>query len=162
MTDKQQELVNSFFHDWDFGSRAGDGYKEFHIRGYFQRPDKLTETSRVAQYDKSAAEAITQCQKAIEILTAYRVALAERYNEISAAPRIPVVKLIREKRWKQNVKYYLITCSRNLAEGIDTEETRKAYEGTERRQAIKDFEAYCRNHPGITAEKDIEKPKWER
>jgi len=162
MTNKQQDLVNSFFNEWDFGSRSNDGYKEFHIRGYFQKPDRLKETKSVAQYDKSASEAIAKCQQAIEILTAYRLALAERYNEIATAPKIPVVKLIREKRWRQNVKYYLITCSRNLAEGTEIEESRKTYEGSERRQALKDFETYCRNHPGITAEKDIEKPKWER
>lgn len=165
MTDKQKELLHEMFNGgYSFGSwppRAGD-IKTFHIQSYFWPPHTIDKLKEIADSDKKAAATIEECQKAIETLTAYRIALAERYNELATAPTVPVVKLIREKRYQHNVKYYIRFCSRNLDTGKDIETDVKVYEGSERHQAIKDFEAYVKEHPGIIAEKNIEKSKWER
>lgn len=45
---------------------------------------------------------------------------------------------------------------------VQASNKRKTYPGTERRQALKDFAAYQKSHPGIIAVKDIEKARWER
>lgn len=165
MTDKQKELLHEMFNGgYSFGSwppRAGD-MKVFHIQGYFWPPQSIDKLQNIADNDKKAADVIAECQKAIETLTAYRIALAERYNELATAPTVPVIKLIREKRYQHNVKYYIRFCSRNLDTGKDIETDVKVYEGSERHQAIKDFESYVKDHPGIIAEKSIEKSKWER
>ncbi len=50
---------------------------------------------------------------------------------------------------------------RNLDTGAETETERTTYPGTMRSQALKDYAAYVKAHPGIIAEKDIEKSKWE-
>lgn len=63
----------------------------------------------------------------------------------------------------RKVKYYLDV--KKVYDTLEIEpETikRNVYPGTGRSQAIKDFEAYQKSHPGIIAVKDIEKGKWER
>lgn len=162
MTEVQKELVNKLFNDYCFGHSMGrDGIKEFHIRDFFYSPDKLDTTKRVAENDKRAAETIKECEKAIETLKAYRVALAERYAELETAPTIPVVKLEREKRWKGTVTYHLRVCKRYISENKDIEVEHIAFTGTERHKAIKAYKEYVKAHPGITAEMDIEKRRWE-
>lgn len=164
MTENQKALVTDFFNGgYSFGSwpNPRDIGREFRIRDFLMNPENIHEINKIAAYDKGAEETIEQCRKAIETLTAYRLALSERYNELATAPVVPVVKLIREKRYHQNVFYHLITCNRNLDSGKDTGESRTTYEGSERHKAIKDFEAYCKSHPGIIAVKQIEKSIWE-
>ena len=155
-----------FHGGYAFGSwpPSGENYKDFHIRSYFGNPEKLDDKKRIVDYDKSAAETIEECRKAIETLTAYRIALAERYNEIATTPTVPVVKLTREHGYYRDTKvyYYLRTYSRNVNTGKEIETSSTAYNGTERHQAIKDFESYIKAHPGIIAEKNIEKSRWEK
>lgn len=60
-------------------------------------------------------------------------------------------------------KYYLEIKKVYDVPGIDPETIDSTvYPGAGRSQAIKDFEAYQKSHPGIIAVKDIEKGKWER
>ena len=60
-------------------------------------------------------------------------------------------------------KYYLDVKKVYDIPGIDPETIkRNVYPGTGRSQALKDFAAYQKSHPGIIAVKDIEKGKWER
>ena len=162
MTAEQRTLIDQLFDSW----RCQDGHRDYKITAYLCKPEKLDELSRVQDYDKSAARLIEECQKTIELMTAYRAALYERYNEIATAPTVPVVKLKREHRYSYGkgnpVYYYLGVYSRNLNSGKDTQIESKCFEGKQRHEALKAFEDYKKNHPGIIAEKDIEKKQWER
>lgn len=46
--------------------------------------------------------------------------------------------------------------------GKEVEQERTTYPGTARSQAIKDYNAYVKSHPGILAYLEIEKSQWER
>lgn len=158
MTQEQQALLDGLFTRYGAPSKEA----ERQIRFYGTRPDTINELERVASNDRSATEAIKSALHLIEELTAYRVALAERYAYLSTAPTVPFVRLLREKRYYQNkVFYHLIVGRRNLDTGAETETERTTYPGVLRSQALKDFAAYVKAHPGIIAEKDIEKSKWE-
>lgn len=90
--------------------------------------------------------------------------LYDRAQELAAAPWHHEIQLIREKRYCENkVFYYFKLLKVYDAAGIEPEplENHK-YSSADRRQAIKDFEAYQKSHPGIISVKDIEKSKWER
>lgn len=129
---------------------------------HFYHPEKLDKVSEVARYDKRAAEDIADLERYIEQLKVYRVALAERYNYIATAPTTPVVELKRYRNYStKKVTYYLNIYTRDLNTNKDTLETTQTYPGTDRKQALKDYEKYIASHPGIIAIKDIEKSRWE-
>lgn len=159
MTDENKALVAEIFQR--YGSPSTDG--EIHIRDYLIRPDKLNTEREVKCYDESAACTIRECEHAIAQMQAYRQALAERYNYIATAPAVSVVRLARDRnRYDNKVYYFLRTFRRILDDGTETVESEAKYPGTERRKALADFDAYVKAHPGIVAEKDIEKSRWER
>lgn len=59
--------------------------------------------------------------------------------------------------------YYLIVEKVFDTPGIKPVEIeRHNYPGTDRRQSMKDFEAYKKSHPGIEAVLEIEKAHWEK
>ncbi len=158
MTQQQQDSLAALFTLYN----APRTETERRINIYLVHPDKMDNLERVVMYDKTAADYISAAQTLIDQLTAYRVALAERYAYITTAPTVPFVRLIREKRYCQNkVYYHLIAGRRNVDTGAETETERTTYPGTLRSQALKDYAAYVKAHPGILAEKDIEKSKWE-
>ena len=101
-------------------------------------------------------------ERKIEQLKAYRLALSERYNYLASAPQQPVVRLKRVKSYSGKVFYHLNTYTKNLLDGNEVETSSTHYTGTERSKAISDYKSYVKSHPGITAEMQIEKPKWER
>ena len=152
MTDKQQELLQKLFSGYNC---SRDGFKTYEIRRHFWKPEKIDELRSVQTYDKEAEAMIKDCEQAIETLTAYRAALFERYNEITTAPTVPVIKLKREHRYSYGkgnpVYYYLSVYSRNLNSGKDTQIESKCFEGKQRHEAIKAFEEYKKSHPGIIA-----------
>ena len=159
MENEKREL-SLFRRDWRGRDR---GEAEIRTNHFFYHPDQLDDISRVTYYDNSAAAAIEEYESLIEQLREYRGALADRYAYLSTAPTIPVVKLERQKNsWTKKVTYSLRVFRRYVEDGNDVEESRAAYPGTERNKAISDYRAYVKNHPGIVAEMDIEKPRWER
>lgn len=133
---------------------------EIRIYSHFMRPDKLT-ADRIAQYDKSAANLTAELQTLIADLSEYRQALSARYAELATMPSKPELKLERRKDYNGKVFYY-ITITNVFEDGTITEELRETYNGTERHQAIKRYDELLKQRPGITAEKKIEKSKWER
>lgn len=136
---------------------------EITLRGYFVKADSINETDRIQSHDESAARMIRECQAVISRLTAYRLSLAERYNYLSVAPSIPVVRLERDKNsYDGKVYYYLRILRRFLDDKTEVEERREKYPGAERHKAIADYKAYMKAHPGITAEMDIGKKRWEK
>lgn len=158
MTTENNDALSNLF--TRYGSQSKDA--EIRISDFLIRPDALDELDRVQYYDKSAAETIKRLQYHIELLTAYRLSLAERYNYLATSPTIPVVRLKRHRNYDGKVFYYLQTFRRNINDSREVMEESKKYTGTERHRAIADYKAYLKSHPGIIAEMDIAKSKWER
>ncbi|MCD8052237.1 MAG: hypothetical protein LUE89_11275 [Clostridiales bacterium] len=161
MTPEQTALVTELF--TRFGHPVGE--TDVKISCHLRDPAELHETCRITIFDDFAARTIEEMTTALQRLTAYRVALAERYAELETAPKIPVVKLSRELRGygsERKVVYYLEVCQRNLDSGKDVVVETTRYPGKERHKAIAAFNDYVKAHPGITAEMDIEKKPWER
>lgn len=145
-----------------FQQRRGDLDIDFHI--YLTSPATIHDMGRLEYYGKYVQDEIKDLQATIETLQAYNQMLYDRAQELTAAPWHHEIHLTREKRYYENkVYYYLQLLKVYDTPGINPEtlESHK-YPGTERRQAIKDFEAYQKSHPGIVAKKDIEKSKWEK
>lgn len=133
------------------------------IRGYFSNPANILDPDDIPKHANRAAEMIAQCQRMIEHMQLYQIALAEKFNELQTAPSIPVVRLERYKSsYTNKVTFYLRTFRRYVETGEQYETSCTTYPGTERRKAIADYEAYCKAHPGITAELAIDKARWER
>lgn len=156
MTAEQQAMIDSLF--TRYGSPSKDA--EIRITDFLIRPDALDELERVQYYDKSAAETIKRMQYHIELLTAYRLSLSERYNYLATSPTVPVVRLKRHRNYDGKVFYYLQTFRRNINDSHEVIDTSKTYPGTERAKAISDYKQYLKTHPGIIAEMDIAKRKW--
>lgn len=139
-----------------YGNPANEG--QIIIREYIRRPETLADAESIKLYDQSAAEAIEEARRMIEDLTEYRQALAARYAELQI---MPYRRVLRVKRWKSdNVSYYVTIC-REYEDGTRTEELRESYSGKDRHTALKRFEELKKQNPGIEAEKDIAKSKWE-
>ena len=158
MTPEQNATFNELF------SRYGHPSKEADIRiaGYLLHPEDLDTTARVKDYDQNAAHLIQNLEEKIQQLKVYRIALAERYNYLATAPTYPVVRLTRQKTYEGKVFYYLEVYSRNLLDGKEVKTSSTTFPGKERHKAIAAYNDYVKAHPGITAEKDIEKRSWER
>ena len=157
-TEQKKDLENLFTR---YGSPSDD--MEIRVTGYFQNPESLDDLDRVALADKNAERVIEEMQERIRQLTAYRVALAERYNYLATAPSVPVVRLTRKRDYYgKKVFYFLCVYTRNLLDGHEVQKRSTKYAGTERSNAINDFNSYVKTHPGIIAEMQIDIPKWER
>ena len=145
-------------------TRYGSPSKEAEIRifHYCSRPDQLDSLDFITLQDRAAAETLKALEAAAAQLRAYRTALFERYNQITTAPTVPAVKLLRDKSWRDSkVYYHLIVTRRDTATGHETETARTTYPGTQRHEALAAFAEYVKAHPGIHAEKDIAKKSWE-
>ena len=155
MTDTMKELFK--------GYNCHHDTVEHNHRISYVDPEVMDETKRILFYDSWSKDHIEAMEKEIALLKEYRIALAERYNYLESAATTPVIKLKRERSYSDNkVFYYLIEYKRILDTGKDIQVNSTKYPGSERRQAIADYNAYIKGHPGIIAIKDIEKGKWER
>ncbi len=112
--------------------------------------------------DKEAASTIARLKKYISDLTKWRQLYAERYNELCTLPSVPMVKLIRLRDYRANRVIYTLTTCRRFEDGHEIDVKSTNYEGKNRKQALADFYSYVKEHPGIIAEKDVEKKSWER
>lgn len=159
-TASRADLVKKLFsRSWN----SAKGETEVHLRGWFISADKLDTPDRITMYDRSAADLIRECEEAIEQLKAYRATLTERYNHLATAPTVPVVKLTRRRSYYDKLVYFdLVTARRFIDDCTDVEESRQTFPGRERKQAIAAYREYVKAHPGIIAEMDIEKARWER
>ncbi len=159
MTLDNKTLLDELFQRYGHPSQEAD----FRINGYFRKAESLNKSADVQRADERTVQVIGELKHKIDQLKAYRLSLAERYNYLETAPTVPVVRLIREKDYySKKVHYYLCTLRRFIDSDTEIEESRRVYPGTERVNAINDFHAYVKAHPGIIAEMDIEKKRWER
>ena len=96
-------------------------------------------------------------------MEAYQSLIYDRVQELTVAPYHMELHLTRHKRYDNKVHYYLEVKKVYDAPGIKPETIeRTTYPGTDRHKALQDFAAYQKSHPGIIANKDIAKGKWER
>ena len=118
---------------------------------------------RLTYQGAQAARYAEELREMIQTMESYKILIYDRVQALTTSPYHTEIHLRREKRYQSKVKYYLDV--KKVYDTLEIEpETikRNVYPGTGRSQAIKDFEAYQKSHPGIIAVKDIEKGKWER
>lgn len=130
---------------------------------YLPDPNTLNTMDRLTYQGAQAARYAEEFREMIETMESYQSLIYERVQALTTAPYHTEIHLRREKWYQSKVKYYLDV--KKVYDTLEIEpETikRNVYPGTGRSQAIKDFEAYRKSHPGIIAVKDIEKGKWER
>lgn len=130
---------------------------------YLPDPRTLNTMDRLTYQGAQASRYADELREMIQTMESYQSLIYDRVQSITTAPYHTEIHLLREKRYQSKVKYYLDVKKVYDVPGIDPETIDSTvYPGTERSQAIKDFEAYQRSHTGIIAVKDIEKGKWER
>lgn len=130
---------------------------------YLPDPRTLNTMDRLTYQGAQAARYADELREMIQTMESYQSLIYDRVQALTTAPYHTEIHLRREKRYQNKVKYYLDV--KKVYDTLEIEpETikRNVYPGTGRSQAIKDFEAYQKSHPGIIAVKDIEKGKWER
>ena len=130
---------------------------------YLPDPNTLNTMDRLTYQGAQAARYADEFREMIETMESYQSLIYDRVQALTTSPYHTEIHLRLEKRFNNKVKYYLEVKKVYDVPGIDPETIDSTvYPGTDRRQAIKDFEAYQKSHPGIIAVKDIEKGKWER
>ena len=148
--------------DWkDLFRRWGGVHKEAEIRisGYLIRPDCLT-CEHIRWNDETAERIITDCEKVAEELRGYRQALAARYAELSAMAYSLRLDLIRYRRYKGDVTYYL-RLVRVYADSHEETQEETIYPGSERHKALKAYREALKARPGIATKLEIGKAAWE-
>lgn len=138
--------------------------ERFQVSAYLVNPSAIHTTKRAAYWGGIASRMIADCTAMIATMQRYQQLLYDRVQEIESAPYHHRLTLLREKRWRESkVFYHLIVEKVYDVPGIEPcEIVRENYPGTERREAIKAYEAYKKTHPGIESVLDIEKSPWER
>ena len=130
---------------------------------YLPDPNTLNTMDRLTHQGAQAARYAEEFREMIQTMESYQSLIYDRVQALTTAPYHTEIHLRREKWYQSKVKYYLDV--KKVYDTLEIEpETikRNVYPGTGRSQAIKDFEAYQKSHPGIIAVEDIEKGKWER
>lgn len=141
------------------------GYRatERHCSAYIQPPAALETVARCQQYDQDAARYIAELQAEITEMQEYRAELFARMQRLYSAPYELKITLKREVRYREKKFYFLCVWKVYHEDDITPEiiESTK-YAGTERAQALKDYHAALKAHPGVACEMDIAKGKWEK
>ena len=147
----------------DFYSRYGIQTNEYshEVHIYGRRPAALYKLDELQREDKRSADKIAELESLIDCLKQHRQAIAERYQELSTAPTVPVITLKRTNTSYKGIQYTL-TYYRQYLDGTRAEISHTTYSGKERHKAIADYNAAVKARPGITAEMDIAKGRWER
>lgn len=125
-------------------------------------PNQLDTLDRITQHDRWTADYIARLTEELENLKAYRLTLADRYNELSTMPYTLHLSCKRRKHYHDNKVYYTVKLTRHYQDGTENDELTETYPGTERRTALARYAELQRTRPGIACELDIEKASWER
>lgn len=142
----------------------GSGYIDASMRYcYIQSPARITSADKILSLDRTAAEGIRSAEAVIERLREYRLALYERHREILASNYRLRLQLRRIPDWTSGVTYTVTLCKVFDLPGVAEEAIiSEKYSGKERHKAINRYRDLLRQYPGIDAEIDIQKKKWER
>lgn len=131
---------------------------------FLPNPDKLHTMKDLTYHGSQAARYAAEFKALIETMEAYQSLIYDRVQALTTAQYHTEIHLTRQNQyWNHKIFYYLTVKKVYDTPGIEPETIEcTTYPGTERRQALKDFAAYQKSHPGIIAVKDIEKARWER
>ena len=148
----------------DLYNRHTGGVAEFccQVHLYGQDPAAMLDLKSLESADRRAADDIRRLESYAEALKLYRAAIAQRYQELATAPTVPVITLKRSTKTSYSGIQYTLTEYRQYLDGTRAELRHTTYSGKERHKAIAAFNAAVKAHPGITAEMDIAKGRWER
>lgn len=147
----------------DFYSRYGLETNEYkhELYLYGRRPSAIYTLDELQREDERSANMIADLEAMVDCLKQHRQAIATRYQELATAPTVPVVELKRTKDCYKGIRY-TITEYRQHLDGHRVKVTQQVFPGRERSKAIAAYKAIVKAHPGITAEMDIAKGRWER
>ena len=147
----------------DLLTMYGDEQREAEQRVYIyvQQPKRYKTPEDISRKDADIARQIERMERLIDDLRDYRVALAQRYAELETMPYTRVLMLKRDPSYKGRITY-LVTITRELADGTKIDELREQYAGNERAKAFASFAALKKQYPGISSVKDVARRSWER
>lgn len=139
--------------------RAGDR----RCYAYLTDPAKLDTVERCQMYDQTAARYLEELEAEIEAMKQYRQEVFSRMRLLYSAPSQLKITLTRERRYQANVYYILAYWREYIGEDIPPKlEQSTRYEGRQRQQAIADYKAAVKAHPGVACEMDITRKPWEK
>lgn len=125
--------------------------------------EDVADIDTIKNYDKYAADDISQLAAAIGRLQEYRRRLYEHAQKLATAEYTLQVSIKREKRYyRDNKVYYYINIAK-VFPGIGTETIlAETYPGTERNKAIVRYNELCKQYPQAEHIKSIDKARWEK
>lgn len=124
---------------------------------YAINPDVLT-PERLAQYDGFAVRDIKRLESVIEDLRQYRIALAERYNQLAVMPFSLSLSLVRQCHYTGK-KIYRVNIDKVYQDGTRCNVLNEVYPGVERHKAISRCKELQKLYPGIDTTIDIKTSK---
>lgn len=138
----------------------GEWRRTYYI--YLYNPKSIDTPEYVRTKDSYVQEDISRLEEALVILKQYRLELMERYRYLSETPPTTELVLRRERSFRSSrITYRLLLC-KSYPDGTQHSEQISSHPGKERKQAISEYNAYCKAHPGLPHRMDIEKAKWEK
>lgn len=128
---------------------------------YGRRPGAIYDLDELQREEERSANMIADLEAMVDCLKQHRQVIAARYQELATSPTVPAVELKRTNDSYRGIQYTLTEC-RQYLDGHRVEVTRQVFPGKERSKAIAAYKAIVKAHPGITAEMDIAKGRWEQ
>ena len=105
---------------------------------------------------------IARLEEALATLKQYRLELMERYRYLSETPASTELVLRRDRGYRSAYVTYKLLLCKSYPDGTEHIKQISSHPGKERKQAISEYNAYCKSHPGLPHRMDIEKAKWEK
>ena len=138
----------------------GEWRRTYYI--YLYNPKSIDTPEYVRTKDSYVQEDISRLEEALAILKQYRLELMERYRYLSETPPSTELVLRRERSYRDSHVTYKLILHKLYPDGTEHTEQISSHPGKERKQAISEYNAYCKAHPGLPHRMDIEKAKWEK
>lgn len=134
---------------------------EIKVTLYTVDPSQITDIDRLTRCDRRTQDSIKNAKELIEQAEAYRLKLYERCRELELMDSHTRITLERERRWKENVIYWLRKTT-VYSDGTEYVEETTRYGGKQRHEAIKAFNDLKKQYPMFEYVLAIDKPKYER
>ena len=138
----------------------GERRRTYYI--YLCDPNSIATPEYVRTKDSYVQEDIARLEEALATLKQYRLELMERYRYLSETPASAELVLRRERGYRSAYVTYKLLLCKSYPDGTEHIEQISSHPGKERKQAISEYNAYCKSHPGLPHRMDIEKAKWEK
>ena len=103
---------------------------------YMVSPATLDTPDRITQHDRYTRDYIARLTEELENLNNYRLALAERYNELCTMPYTLQLTCKRHHNYSNGKILYTVKLTRHYQDGTENDELTETFPGTERRAAL--------------------------